>query len=137
MSWKSFSHFCNILDKKLRITIGNIQADKPDSWNTLQDVTQTLKISFGRSGRGCHIWQDVLVGGRESLPFLNAVVLVNTSITTMLKSRKNYENRICFFWVIFSVLPDQVLLPSQKFPQCPYWKQLWVHHDGPVWSFGI
>ena len=85
MFWKCLSDFRDKLDKVFWISIGDIQTNELNLWQFSQNSFQSLKVSLSCSSATSHIRKSIGVLLGKFQPIFQSVVLVNTSVTSMLK----------------------------------------------------
>lgn len=61
MLGESFSDTTHVLDEVLRVTVGNIQADEAEIWNSFDDLLQFIEIAFSRTAGHGYKTQSVFV----------------------------------------------------------------------------
>lgn len=87
-------HARHELHEELGVSVSHVQADELQLGDGVQDRGQVLKVSLGRARGAGGVGQGVRLLLGEGLPLVQAVVLVDASVASMLpKKRKIRANR--------------------------------------------
>ena len=83
----------HIVDKVLRVAIGDVQADGGDVGNGVQNELDLLKVRVGRARAAGDVWQHVRVLLGKGFPLVQRVVLVNAHKAAVLGETLGYIER--------------------------------------------